>query len=381
MRSALRSALQEPRVPDVPIRVWRDWALVATFIAASLLEIALREAVGWRPGALLATFIFAAAMFWRRTHPFLATATLFGSITFLDVISRIVADRPIEIYTSAVILIVPYALFRWGSGRQAALGIVIMLAMLVTSLTLNWTGVGDAIGGTLVFFFPAALGTIVRYQGTSHTRSLEAVKLREREQLARELHDTVAHHVSAIAIQAQAGRAVAATDPAAALNFLATIETEASRTLAEMRTMVGALRSGDEPELAPQPGVADIKRLSDHSPHLPVTVRSSGDFTDLSPSVDRALFRLAQESITNATRHARNATGVTVWVDAEQDRVRLSVMDDGEPRSFDVKYDVGFGLVGMTERASLLGGTLDAGPNPNGGWTVRAVLPKTGRAT
>ncbi len=381
MQSAFRSALQEPSVPDVPTRVWRDWALVAAFVPASFLEIALREAVGWRPGAVVATFILAAAMFWRRTHPLLATAVLFGSIAILDLISRSVVDQPIEVYTSAVLLIVPYALFRWGSGRQAAFGFGIMLVMLVNVFVQDWTGVGDAIGGTLVLLFPAALGTIVRVQGTSRTRSIEAVKLREREQLARELHDTVAHHVSAIAIQAQAGRAVAATDPAAALTFLATIEAEATRTLTEMRTMVGALRAGHEPELAPQPGVADIERLAANSAQLAVTVHTSGDLADLSPSVDRALFRLAQESITNATRHARNATGVAVSVDADQYRVRLSVVDDGEPRSFDARLDTGFGLVGMTERASLLGGTLKAGPNPHRGWTVSAVLPKTGRAT
>lgn len=220
----------------------------------------------------------------------------------------------------------------------------------------------------------------MRSQATSHARSLDEVKLREREQLARELHDTVAHHVSAIAIQAQAGRAVAATDPEASLAALATIEAEASRTLAEMRTMVGALRAGEEAELAPQSGVADIEHLAARTTRLPVTVQTSGNLGDLSPSVDRAIFRLTQESITNAVRHARNATGVAVSIDADQERVRLSVVDDGDPRPFDAKHDIGFGLVGMTERASLLGGTLEAGPNPRRGWTVSAVLPK-GRAT
>lgn len=380
MRSAIRSAFQEPRVPDVPFRVWRDWALVAAFIPASFLEIAVRDSAGWKPGAVVASLIVAAAVFWRRTHPLLAIAAVFGSITVLDIASRIVVDQPIEYYTSAVLLIVPYAVFRWGSGRQATIGLGIMLAMLVSTSIQAWTGVGDAIGGTLVLLFPAALGIIVRSQATSHARSLDEVKLREREQLARELHDTVAHHVSAIAIQAQAGRVVAATDPEASLAALATIEAEASRTLAEMRTMVGALRAGEEAELAPQSGVADIEHLAARTTRLPVTVQTSGNLGDLSPSVDRAIFRLTQESITNAVRHARNATGVAVSIDADQERVRLSVVDDGDPRPFDAKHDIGFGLVGMTERASLLGGTLEAGPNPRRGWTVSAVLPK-GRAT
>jgi signal transduction histidine kinase len=205
------------------------------------------------------------------------------------------------------------------------------------------------------------------------------VKLREREQLARELHDTVAHHVSAIAIQAQAGQAVAASRPAAALEALAIIEREASRTLTEMRTMVGALRAGDEAALAPQPVSSDIDRLA-VSTTLPVIVERSGDLADLNPLVDRALFRLAQESITNATRHARHATSVTVRLQGESDRVLLSVTDDGDARAFEPLHH-GFGLVGMTERANLLGGTLHAGPDPRRGWSDHAVLPKSGASS
>jgi signal transduction histidine kinase len=118
----------------------------------------------------------------------------------------------------------------------------------------------------------------VRYRASSRLREIDQVKLRERQQLARELHDTVAHHVSAIAIQAQAGRTVAADRPDAALRALETIEEAASRTLAEMRSMVGVLRDGDEPERAPQPGVADIERLAregGHGPRVDVSSRAS----------------------------------------------------------------------------------------------------------
>ena len=114
----------------------------------------------------------------------------------------------------------------------------------------------------LVVLVAAALGASVRYQDKARVRGLDRVKLLEREQLARELHDTVAHHVSAIAVRAQAGRVVAPSDPAAALDALVVIEEEASRTLAEMRAMVGALRQGEEPDLAPQRGVADLSRLA-----------------------------------------------------------------------------------------------------------------------
>jgi len=191
---------------------------------------------------------------------------------------------------------------------------------------------------------------------------MDKVKLLEREQLAREL---------------QAGRVVASSDPAAALDALAVIEAEASRTLTEMRAMVGALRHGEEPDLAPLRGVAQLEALTTAAEdRTHVDVELSGDLDGLRPSVDAALYRLAQESITNALRHARHATRIRVTVHGEDDCVRLTVGDDGDPGPFDPRSSSGFGLIGMAERAKLLGGTLDAGPNRNRGWTVQAVLPR-----
>ena len=109
---------------------------------------------------------------------------------------------------------------------------------------------------------------------------------------------------------------------------------------------------------------------------LPVQVELSGDLTALKPSVEAALFRLAQESVTNALKHARRATRVQVKVVGERERVRLTVCDDGQPGP--PRPTQGFGLVGMAERVALLGGTFKAGPAPGQGWTVEAVLPGRG---
>ena len=229
--------------------------------------------------------------------------------------------------------------------------------------------------------FPAALGAAVRYQTTARLRELDQVKLREREQLARELHDTVAHHVSAIAIRAQAGRVVAPSDPGAAVDALNVIEEEASRTLAELRGMVGVLRESEEPDLAPQRGLADLEGLAHRVGDRPrVEVHLSGDLDDLGPSVQAAIYRIAQESITNAVRHARHATRISVGVAGDHDCVRLTVRDDGDTSSAG-RISAGYGLVGMTERATLLGGTLEAGPSPDSGWAVNAVLPRAASAT
>jgi signal transduction histidine kinase len=227
--------------------------------------------------------------------------------------------------------------------------------------------------------FPAALGASVRYRASARLREREQVQLREREQLARELHDTVAHHVSAIAIQAQAGRIVAPQSPDGAVRALAAIEEAASRTLEEMRTIVAALRDADEPDRAPQQGVADIERLARDAALGPrIAVELSGDLDALRPSVGAATYRLAQESITNALRHARHATRIDVRVAGEEHCVRLTVSDDGDASAAG-RGASGFGLVGMRERAALLGGTLEAGPSPGRGWTVSAVLPRAGR--
>lgn len=376
LKRSLREAWNAERVPSAPVRVWRDHLVVGLLFVGAVLETILRDGAGWRPGAAIAAIALAAAVYLRRTHPLLAMTMAFGTVAALDVVSILVVDEPMEFYTAAIVLVIPYALFRWGSGKEAVVGFALMLGVWAFNLIVAWTDLSDAIGGLIVLTLPAAIGDIVRYQDNARRQGLVQTKLQEREMLARELHDTVAHHVSAIAIQAQAGRAVAAHDPEAALTALVTIEEEASRTLHEMRTMVSALRAGEEAELAPQAAFHDIERIAAGSSTVPVTVERSGDLDGVSPTVDRALFRLAQESITNASRHARNATAVNVTLIGDVDSVRLSVVDDGERRAFDPDATTGFGLVGMTERAALLGGTLQAGPQEHRGWAVEAVLPK-----
>jgi signal transduction histidine kinase len=220
----------------------------------------------------------------------------------------------------------------------------------------------------------AAGGAALRYRAESWRRALDQVRSQERVGLARELHDMVAHHVSAIAVQAQAGRAMAGQRPEAALEALAVIEGEASRTLAEMRAMVRVLRDGAPAEYAPQPGVTDLVSLARRDPVPVVDVKLPDDLDELPLQVDAAVYRLAQEALTNALRHARNPSRVEIRVVQGGGRLRLRVTDDGQ---IDAARSTshGFGLLGMTERVQLLGGTLHAGPAPEGGWTVDAELP------
>jgi signal transduction histidine kinase len=145
-----------------------------------------------------------------------------------------------------------------------------------------------------------------------------------------------------------------------------------------MRSMVGTLRRNGEPEYSPLRGASDIVHLANRPGDQPhVDVELVGDLDRLRPSIDAALYRLAQESITNAIRHARHATHIRVTVDSGDDCVQLTVRDDGDAAPGQ-RVASGYGLIGMTERAALLGGTLDAGPDREAdrGWTVHAVLPK-----
>lgn len=375
--SYLGSFIALPREPNPPPRFWRDWLLFGAVVVASILELVLREDLLWRPFNAGFSVLLAWAVLNRRSHAFLAAAVILLALNVADVLKLVLTDgEELDYYTAAFVLILLYCVFRWGSGREAAWMLVLMFGAWVVSFFSSFNSASDIIGGGIVLLFAPLLGLEVRFYSNSRAQQLERAKSSERELIARELHDTVAHHVSAIAIQAQAGLAVAKASPDAAITALEVIEDQAARTLAEMRSMVGTLRTGEAAELAPQAGVHDIARLDNTSSEGPlVYVELVGDLTELRPSVDAALYRLAQESITNATRHATNATVVRVRIEGEPDAIQLTVIDDGD-RVSGLDGQGGYGLLGMAERAKLLGGTLSAGPGPRRGWMVSATIPR-----
>lgn len=372
----VRSVLAEPRAPDPPARAWWDWALVGALLVTAAGEAIFRPDIPWRALATVVALVVIPALLWRRTHPLLATAVGFGGAMVLHI--PLIVDDVVDagLYTMVCVLMLPYALYRWASGREALIGTAIVAVPVTLGLAATET-FGDLIGGATVVVASFALGAAMRYRAVARQREVQQVRTLERGELARELHDTVAHHVSAIAIQAQAGRAVAATDPAAAVEALAVIEAEASQTLSEMRTMVRVLRDGDAAdavpvEYAPQRGIGDLDELTRMSPL--VDVQCVGDLSDLPQPVEVSVYRICQESVTNAIRHAIYPTRVSVEVRGEAGVVRLRVHDDGEATR--PATSVGYGLLGMAERAKLLGGVCQAGPDPAGGWTVEATLPR-----
>jgi signal transduction histidine kinase len=373
----IRPYWAEPRVVDPPGPARRDWLFVAAVVAMATIEAFTRDALVW-PGVSLAVAVGLAGLLpWRRVRPLLVFVVSFGSVSAVEIVSLVRDVNWQGLDTTAFLLVLPYAVARWGSGRDVGLSMVVM----TVPLSLSGVGgdpVGDIVGGALVVLLSFAIGFAVRYAGELRAEEVAGLRSREREELARELHDTVAHHVSAIAVRAQAGRVVAATRPEAAVEALGVIEEEAARALDEMRSMVGALRDGDQAELRPHQGIRDLPQLEHVAgatgPRVVVTIAAG--LEPVRPSVDAACFRLAREAVTNALRHARHASTVEVRVHGDDEQLRLTVVDDGRGGGPSPAASPGFGLVGMAERAKLLGGTFDAGPRPGGGWVVAATLPR-----
>ncbi|MBZ3906439.1 sensor histidine kinase [Streptomyces scabiei] len=342
-------------------------------MVTALLEGVLRDDVAWRPFATIVAVGLAPLLLWRRTHPLACVVVAFGTAMALGLASLLGGAPSVGLDTMIYVLVLVYALVRWGSGREIVTGLAVVAVAAGIGTVADYTGPTDVIG-VFAVLAAAANGAAFRYRAESWRRALDQSRTQERVGLARELHDIVAHHVSAIAVQAQAGRAMAGQRPGAALEALEVIEGEASRTLAEMRAMVRVLRDGAPAECAPQPGVADLTSLARRAPVPVVDVELPDDMGELPPQIDAAVYRLAQEALTNALRHARNASRVEIRVVEGAGRLRLRVSDDGQiDRARSVNH--GFGLLGMTERAQLLGGTLRAGPGPEGGWTVDAEMP------
>ena len=369
-------------VEKPPARVARDWALFALILGIAVAEVAFIDEMAWRWLGVVVGLILAFATLWRRTRPLPSVALGFGAFMAVDLATTVAGAESFSLNAGLAVVVLMYALFRWGTGRQAAIGSLIALAGGAVSVTTSSTSATDAIVGLPVLLFPAALGASVRYRSIVRNQQFERVRFEERDTLARELHDTVAHHISAIAIQAQAGKVlVTAGDLAGTEESLSLIEKQATLSLTEMRSVVAALRrAGEASETSVARGIGDIQDLAtpEGAPGPRVQVEMRGELDDLRPGVQAALFRVAQEAVTNVNLHAAHAGRVAVSVVGEHDTVHLEVTDDGDRVAL-VGRPSGYGLVGMEERVTLLGGTFQAGPGPGRGWTVRATIPRTGR--
>jgi signal transduction histidine kinase len=199
----------------------------------------------------------------------------------------------------------------------------------------------------------------------------------ERARIARELHDVVGHSVSVMTVQASGVRRLLKPEQEREREALLVVEQAGREALAEMRRLVGVLRRPEEaPALAPQPSLQHLDRLVEQAREagLPVDVQIEGEATELPAGLDLTAYRLVQEALTNAIKHAQ-ATRADVIVRYGDGVVELAVTDDGHGSSDGSADSGGHGLVGMRERVAVYGGELEAGPKPGGGFALRARLP------
>jgi signal transduction histidine kinase len=277
---------------------------------------------------------------------------------------------------------------------------IVVVAEVITVLGAVSIDARSAVAALFLSAIPLLLGVLIRtYRGSERRlaeqerrHSGELSLLEERQRIARELHDVVAHHMSVIAIQAEAAPYKMQVPPPELVECFAGIRESALTGLAELRRVLGVLRT-DGPDTAPQPGLADLDALLDsaRSGGLSVTAAITGDPVPLPDGVDLSAYRILQEALSNAMRHAPGSH-VLVSVTYRDEHVGLDVRNDaGSPVTATAARTPGtgestgrgglggtgsgHGLIGMRERVSMLGGSLHAGPREGGGFHVIAILP------
>ena len=203
----------------------------------------------------------------------------------------------------------------------------------------------------------------------------------ERSRIAREMHDVVAHGMSVIAVQAAAAQEIVHSDPDKASEVMGRIENVGRQSLNEMRRMLSVLRNGDgdsSASLAPQPSLADVPGAVEHSTDAGVATDLvvSGDVRDLPPGIELAAFRVVQEALTNVLKHAGPTASATVGIEYRTEDVVIDISDNGRGAASGLSdAGGGNGLIGMSERVEIYGGSLAAGPRTGGGYAIRVVLP------
>jgi signal transduction histidine kinase len=268
---------------------------------------------------------------------------------------------------------------------------IVVAAAAVTVAAVAFIDPGSMPQVVFLIAIPILIGVVVRVRRSGERQleeqerrhSGERALLEERQRIARELHDVVAHHMSVIAIQAEAAPYKTTDPPPELVESFGEIRASALAGLAELRRVLGVLRTSGQ-DTTPQPGLADLDALLDsaRSGGVSVTVTFSGNPVALPEGVDLSAYRIVQEALSNAMRHAPGSH-VRLHLDYRPEGLALEVRNDVGPQVVPVLVASGdhaaggggHGLVGMRERATMLGGSLDAGPTEDGGFRVAAVLP------
>ncbi|HZU60262.1 MAG TPA: histidine kinase [Solirubrobacteraceae bacterium] len=374
----------------------RDWdaldrILAGVLFLAMVVDLTRRHHQHDLVAALLSAAVVAGALLWRRRNPLLmATVTLAGIGVIL-----VSFTHPSQAFSVVVVVIVAsYSLGAHLDLRRSLVGLAMIVAAITTVCAIDSP---NDIFFPLVFFgiVPWTVGRAFRTQ-TALARELTEKADREqiareeeearaamveRARVARELHDVLAHNLSVMVIQASAARRVADLDPAAALQAAEVISRTGREALSELRYVFGPVRRETGDELGAAPGLGNLAQLASraHRAGLPVEIRLEGQPRQLAPGADLAAYRVVQQALTNALKHAQGARA-TVTVRYRPADVMIEVLDSGarSGANGNAPDGGGHGLVGMRERLALYGGKLEAGRRSEGGFAVRAQLPLGG---
>jgi len=361
-------------------------ALLAIALAALIeSELLASDVSGPTMVLLLLGLVVTLPLALRRRAPIVAVAIVMAGVVAFGVLSL---EQEPQTPLLAVLL-ATYSVGVYASRASALVGGAIALGGVLANEPGDFVVLGPLVAATWL------VGRLVRAHSLQATRLAELTAVLEREQadnarlaiahervrIARELHDVVAHSVSVIVLQAGAERLTLGQERPSTRDVLMGIERTGREALAEMRRLVGVLRRSDEPlELAPQPSLAHLDDLVEHVRRagLPIDLVVEGAPVELAPGLDVSAFRIVQEALTNALKHAGQAQA-TVVVRYGHRLLEIEVADDGTgaaPHNGD-----GHGLIGMRERIGMYGGELDVGPREEGGYAVRARFPLDTAAT
>lgn len=335
--------------------------------------------------------LFVGVLAWRRRLPFLAVLVGFGA-TLIAAAAGVSQHKPFSPILAVFVAL--YSLALYATPRRAAVGLVYAIGCAYLQITFAMH-YGESYGGTdfgfiaVLLLAPWLVGKAMRgrvadmsqlevraekAEREREQRAEEAAR-NERARIARELHDVIAHSVSVMVVQAGAAEEVLRHAPERALEPIRAVQDTGRQALAEMARLLGMLRrDGEELGLAPQPGLDDLEGLVEQTRRagLPVDLHVEGTPRPVPLGADLSAYRIVQEALTNARKHAGEARA-TVTVRYGADALEVEVADDGSGGGNG--HGGGHGLVGMRERVALFGGELHAGPRPGGGFRVHARLP------
>ncbi|MFI9638757.1 sensor histidine kinase [Micromonospora sp. NPDC051925] len=331
--------------------------------------VALRRVAPWPAvGAALATLALPAL---------LGQAPTSQSLTFVVLTYTIAVNRPLPLAVAATVLLwVPVAALNVLTPLDTGLDVgpaYLVLNNLLTALLAY--AVGRAVRARRSSL--RALRERARVAEENQRALAEQAVADERRRIARELHDVVAHHVSVMGVLATGARRVLRRDLSAADEAIATIEDTSRVTLRELRRLLDVLRTDAEPaaDLTPQPGLAGLTALVEQvrEAGLPVTLEVADPVPAVEEGVSLTVYRIVQEALTNALKHAGRATA-TVRLGVAEGCLTVEITDTGRGRGPGPDR-IGHGLVGMRERVGLYGGILHTGPRPGGGFRVYVRIP------